>query len=121
MFTRKKEEISFTKRIMEIDYIIKDEDLRKYRSVPPRVAAKYIGKPVMFVRCGIQKEVLPIGTAIINHNRNYSYDIKPELLIAYQKKPQIQIKRVDIDMDKLNEQIQSAVQKAVNTYIEALA
>lgn len=45
-------------------------------------AARMMNKSEMFVRLGLQRRLLPIGTAIQTSSR-YSYHISPELLKKY--------------------------------------
>ena len=52
------------------------------RNVPVPVAAAILGKGAQFVRIGLQRERLPIGTAI-KAQKAYSYHVSPKLLCAY--------------------------------------
>ncbi len=46
-------------------------------------AAKLMGKTEQFVRIGLQRELLPIGNAVLNPGGKYSYYISPELFEKY--------------------------------------
>ncbi len=47
-------------------------------------AAKLMNKSEMFVRIGLQRNLLPIGTAIkMNESSRYTYHISPKLLKEY--------------------------------------
>ena len=46
-------------------------------------AARLMGKTEQFVRIGLQRNLLPIGHAILNPGGKYSYYISPELFEKY--------------------------------------
>lgn len=47
-------------------------------------AAKLMNKSEMFVRIGLQRKLLPIGTAIkMSESSKYTYHISPKLLQEY--------------------------------------
>ena len=51
-------------------------------NISVKEAAKKMNKSEMFVRIGLQRELLPIGTAIKTRSK-YSYHISPKLLKEY--------------------------------------
>ena len=51
-------------------------------SVPVEVAARYLGQSKSFIYGGMQKGVLPIGTAYIAE-KEWTYDIRPLALVRY--------------------------------------
>lgn len=60
-----------------------EAEIRKMDNVSPEDAAKFIGKTVDFIRCGLQYQTLPFGCAVKMPGGRYSYSISPGLLIAY--------------------------------------
>lgn len=46
-------------------------------------AAKLMNKTEQFIRIGLQRGLLPIGTAVKNPGGKYSYYISPELFEKY--------------------------------------
>ena len=52
------------------------------RSISVKEAAQLMGKSEMFVRIGLQRGLLPIGTAI-KMSSKYTYYISPKLLEEY--------------------------------------
>ena len=60
----------------------KEEILAIDGSVPVEVAARYLGQSKDFIYCGLQKQVLPIGTAYIRE-KEWCYDIRPQALVEY--------------------------------------
>lgn len=51
-------------------------------NISVKEAAKMMNKSEMFVRIGLQRGILPIGTAIQTSSK-YSYHISPKLLKQY--------------------------------------
>ena len=47
--------------------------------VPIQLAASLMGKSVQYIRIGLQRGLLPIGTAIETKPGRYSYYISPKL------------------------------------------
>lgn len=52
------------------------------RNISVKEAAKLMGKSEMFVRIGLQRGLLPIGTAV-KMSSKYTYYISPKLLEEY--------------------------------------
>lgn len=46
-------------------------------------AAKLMNKSEQFIRIGLQRNILPIGNAVLNPGGKYSYYISPELFEKY--------------------------------------
>lgn len=52
------------------------------RNISVKEAAKLMGKSEMFVRIGLQRDILPIGNAVKLISK-YTYYISPKLLEEY--------------------------------------
>ena len=52
------------------------------RNISVKEAAKLMGKSEMFVRIGLQRDILPIGNAV-KLSSKYTYYISPKLLGDY--------------------------------------
>ncbi|MCI8346585.1 MAG: hypothetical protein HFJ12_01375 [Bacilli bacterium] len=52
-------------------------------NITVKEAARLMGKTEQFVRIGLQRNLLPIGTAIKNPGGKYSYNISPKLFEEY--------------------------------------
>lgn len=58
----------------------------KKNNMTIKEVAKLLGKSEMFVRIGIQRHLLPFGTAIkLPERERYSYHISPEAVYKYIK------------------------------------
>ena len=58
--------------------------LRKYpQNLPVRLAADLMGKPQMFVRCGLKAKELPFGSAVKMEGGRYSYYICTRQFIKF--------------------------------------
>ena len=56
----------------------------KKRRITVQDAAKLMGKSEMFIRIGLQRGILPFGTALkIDGKSKYSYHISPKLFEEY--------------------------------------
>ncbi len=55
------------------------------KSISVKQAAEIMGKNQQFIRIGLQRNLLPFGTALKTNDRNrrYSYYISPELFKRY--------------------------------------
>ena len=60
-----------------------DEDIRNMKKVTCKIAGDYLGVSPMFISMGLRCERLPIGFAVCEYGRNWSYNIIAERLIAY--------------------------------------
>lgn len=54
------------------------------------MACRYLGMPRNMFCIAMQKQVLPVGTAVKNPGGEWSYDIRPQALVAYNKMGGIQ-------------------------------
>lgn len=52
------------------------------RNISVKEAAKLMGKSEMFIRIGLQRDILPIGNAV-KLSSKYTYYISPKLLEEY--------------------------------------
>lgn len=52
------------------------------RNISVKEAAKLMGKSEMFIRIGLQRDILPIGNAL-KLSSKYTYYISPKLLEEY--------------------------------------
>lgn len=57
--------------------------LEKSKNMSPEEAAKLMGKDVMFVRIGLQRNILPFGYAIQTKDGRYSYHISRKKFEEY--------------------------------------
>lgn len=60
--------------------------IMKVRKITPQLAANLMGKAPSFVYIGLQRGLLPIGTALKKgegRTAKYSYYISPKLFMAY--------------------------------------
>lgn len=59
----------------------------KIKKIPVQLAADLMGKNYNFLRIGLQRGILPIGTAIKMHEEKkigrYTYYVSPALFMAY--------------------------------------
>ena len=53
------------------------------KKIPPKVAARIMGKSVQYVRCGLQAGKFPFGTAFKGTGDIYNYYISPKLFMDY--------------------------------------
>lgn len=58
------------------------DDPNGLKNIPVSVAAQRIGKSSQYVRVGLQRNILPFGTAVQLSSR-FSYHISPKLLDEY--------------------------------------
>lgn len=61
---------------------IKDKTESKPLNVKVSEAARLLGKSEQFVRIGLQRDILPIGTAV-KMSSKWTYHISPKLLEEY--------------------------------------
>lgn len=60
-----------------------EKEIMSYRNVPVKVAARYLGVSLEFVRTGIETDKLPIGTCVKYSEKKRKFLISPERLIAF--------------------------------------
>ena len=91
-----------------------DEDIRNLSKVTCAIAADYLGVSPMAVRYGMRNNLLPIGFAIHNEERDraysesWSYHIIGERLIAYKygKTTEVQIQSMEKCLNTIIEQFE---------------
>ena len=63
---------------------ITDEDILKYDNVPVDIASEYLETSEQYIRIGLQRERLPIGTAVdIGGKGKYTYQISPGAIVNW--------------------------------------
>ena len=80
-----------------------DDDIRNMKKVTLQIAGEYLGIPQTAVGIGMRNNLLPIGFAIHNEERDRRYSeswyyyVIPERLIAYKngKNSEIQVERIE--------------------------
>ena len=81
-----------------------DEDIRNMSKITCKIAADYLGISPMAVSIGMRNDLLPIGFAIHNEERDrtysesWSYHIIGERLIAYKygKTSEVQVQNIEV-------------------------
>lgn len=96
-----------------------DEDIRNMSKITCKIAADYLGISPMAVSIGMRNDLLPIGFAIHNEERDrtysesWSYHVIGERLIAYKygKTSEVQVQNIEKSLNTIIEQ-------SLNTIIE---
>ena len=86
-----------------------DEDIRKKSKITCKIAGDYLGISSMAVSMGMRNNLLPIGFAIHNeekdtrYSESWSYHIIPERLIAYNhgKISEIRVKNIEDNLETM--------------------
>ena len=89
-----------------------DEDIRNMSKITCKIAADYLGISPMTVSIGMRNDLLPIGFAIHNEERDrtysesWSYHIIGERLIAYKygKTSEVQVQNIEKSLNTIIEQ-----------------
>ena len=89
-----------------------DDDIRKQDKITCKIAADYLGISPMAVSIGMRNNLLPIGFAIHNEERDrvysesWSYHIIGERLIAYKhgKLSEVQVENIERGLNTLIQQ-----------------
>lgn len=93
-----------------------DDDIRKMSKITLKIAGEYLGISPMAVGIGMRNNLLPIGFAIHNEERDrspwsesWSYHIIPERMIAYKygKISEIQVHNIEKSLSTIVEQFES--------------
>ena len=92
-----------------------DDDIRNMSKITVKVAADYLGLSPMGVSIGMRNNLLPIGFAIHNKERDrafsesWSYNIIGERLIAYKygKTTEVQIKSIEKCLNTIIDQFET--------------
>ena len=91
-----------------------DEDIRNMSKITCKIAADYLGISPMAVSIGMRNDLLPIGLAIHNEERDstyyesWSYHIIGERLIAYTygKTSEVQVQNIEKSLNTIIEQFE---------------
>ena len=91
-----------------------DDDIRKASKITCKMAGEYLGISSMAVSIGMRNNLLPIGFAIHNEERDrsysesWSYHIIGERLIAYKygKITEVQVQGIEKKLQTIIEQFQ---------------
>lgn len=91
-----------------------DEDIRNMSKITCKIAADYLGISPMAVSIGMRNDLLPIGFAIHNEERDrtysesWSYHIIGERLIAYKygKTSEVQVQNIEKSLNTIIEQFE---------------
>lgn len=91
-----------------------DEDIRNMSKITCKIAADYLGISPMAVSIGMRNDLLPIGFAIHNEERDrtysesWSYYIIGERLIAYKygKTSEVQVQNIEKSLNTIIEQFE---------------
>ena len=91
-----------------------DEDIRNMSKITCKIAADYLGISPMAVSIGMRNDLLPIGFAIHNEERDrtysesQSYHIIGERLIAYKygKTSEVQVQNIEKSLNTIIEQFE---------------
>ena len=89
-----------------------DEDIRKLSKITLKIAGDYLGISSQAVAIGLRNNLLPIGFAIHNEERDrrftesWSYHIIAERMISYNhgKLPEIRVENIETSLDKIIEE-----------------
>ena len=92
-----------------------DEDIRNMSKITCKIAADYLGISPMAVSIGMRNDLLPIGFAIHNEERDrtysesWSYHIIGERLIAYKygKTSEVQVQNIEKSLNTIIEQLKN--------------
>ena len=89
-----------------------DEDIRKLNKITLKIAGDYLGISSQAVAIGLRNNLLPIGFAIHNEERDrrftesWSYHIIAERMISYNhgKLSEISVENIETSLDKIIEE-----------------
>ena len=92
-----------------------DEDIREMKKITCKIAGDYLGISSMAVSIGMRNNLLPIGFAIHNEERDraysesWSYQIIGEKLIAYKygRNSEVQVQNIEKSLNTIIEQFES--------------
>ena len=92
-----------------------DGDIRKKSKITCKMAGDYLGISSMAVSMGMRNNLLPIGFAIHNeekdtrYSESWSYHIIPERLIAYNhgKISEIRVKNIEDNLETIIKEFES--------------
>lgn len=89
-----------------------DDEIRNMKKITCKIAGDYLGISSMAVSIGMRNNLLPIGFAIHNEDRergyseSWSYQIIAERLIAYKygKTSEVQVRNIEKSLNTIIEQ-----------------
>lgn len=92
-----------------------DDDIRNMKKITCKIAGEYLGISSMAVSIGMRNNILPIGFAIHNEERDrsysesWSYQIIGERLIAYKygRTSEVQVQNIEKSLNTIIEQFES--------------
>lgn len=92
-----------------------DDELRNKRKITCKVAGDYLGISSMAVSIGMRNNVLPIGFAVHNrekdrsHSESWTYNIIAERLIAYKygKISEVRVKNIEENLSTIIKEFES--------------
>lgn len=98
-----------------------DEEIRSMSKITCKIAADYLGISPMAVSIGMRNNLLPIGFAVHNEERDrrfsesWSYHIIAERMIAYKhgKISEIQVQNIEKSLDTIIEKFEALKQDLV--------
>lgn len=99
-----------------------DEEIRSKKKITCKMAGDYLGISSLAVSMGLRNNVLPIGFAIHNEERDrgpfsesWSYNIVPERLIAYKhgKLTEVQVLNIEKNLNTIIKEFQEMKQDLV--------
>lgn len=98
-----------------------DEEIRSMSKITCKIAADYLGISPMAVSIGMRNNLLPIGFAVHNEERDrrfsesWTYHIIPERMIAYKygKISEIQVQNIEKSLDSIIEKFEALKQDLV--------
>ncbi len=91
-----------------------DDDIRNMKKITCKIAGDYLGISSMAVSIGMRNNLLPIGFAIHNEERdrayseNWSYQIVAERLIAYKygRISEVQVQNIEKNLSTIIQQFE---------------
>lgn len=91
-----------------------DDEIRHFKKITCQIAGAYLGIPATAVSIGMRNNLLPIGFAIHNEERDraysesWTYHIIPERLIAYKngRISEVQVERIEKNLQIIIEQFE---------------
>lgn len=92
-----------------------DEEIRKFNKITLKIASDYLGVSPMAIGVGMRNNLLPIGLAIHNEDKDrnfsesWSYHIVAERLIAYNYGTisEINVQNIEKGLDRIIEEFTS--------------
>ncbi len=91
-----------------------DDEIRNMKKITCKIAGDYLGIPPMAVSMGMRNDLLPIGFAIHNEDRDraysesWTYEIIAERLIAYKygRISEVQVQNIEKNLSTIIQQFE---------------